>query len=472
MNSSRRDFLKTAGAAAGLLAVPAGMARAAAAAFELRAGLVEQELKADGAKVRCWGFNDSVPGPVLRFRKGDRAQILFGNQLNVDTAVHWHGLRVPNAMDGVPFVTQDPVRPGGKMLYEFPLRDSGTYWYHPHQSSFEQVPRGLYGALIVAEEEPIEVDRELVWVLSDLKLGADGQQIEDFGRILDLANEGRLGNRILVNGRLAGPQHTVAVRGGERVRLRLINAASARIFRLSLADHVLRIIAFDGQAVEPHVAEVVVLGPGMRVDLVVDCVFAPGASFALKDVGHRGAGEVLRLVQGTADPLREKALSAPIGLTGNDLPEPDPAGATDHYIVFQGGMRGAPTIGTVDGKPAKIHEMMEKHGLAWTMNYTAQHEHALMHEPLFHFKLGEHVALHMVNETDFYHPMHLHGHFFRVVAVNGRKTRFREWRDTVLLGPRETCDVAFVADNPGEWMFHCHVLDHAAGGMMGTVAVG
>ena len=134
-------------------------------------------------------------------------------------------------------------------------------------------------------------------------------------------------------------------------------------------------------------------------------------------------------------------------------------------------MRGAPVIGTVDGQPAKVSEMMEKYGLAWTMNFTAQHEHALMHEPLFRFKQGEHIVLRMINETGFWHPMHLHGHFFRVVAIDGKPTRFQEWRDTVLMGPRQTVDVAFVADNPGEWMFHCHVLDHAAGGMMGTVAV-
>ena len=105
------------------------------------------------------------------------------------------------------------------------------------------------------------------------------------------------------------------------------------------------------------------------------------------------------------------------------------------------------------------------------MNYNAQHEHALMHEPLLHLKKGESVILRMINETDFVHPMHLHGHFFRVLAVNGAATAHREWRDTVIMGPRQTIDVAFVADNPGEWMYHCHILDHAAGGMMGTIAV-
>jgi len=471
---SRRDFLRTAGVAAGLAALPlAAWSRSAAAgqSLTLTAGLVEQAVQAGGAKVRFWGFNGSVPGSVLRLRRGERLRVAFRNQLPASSAVHWHGIRLPNAMDGVPYVTQDPVESGAGFAYEFTVPDSGTFWYHPHQNSFEQVPRGLYGALIVEEEKPIRVDREVVWVLSDVKLAADGQQVEDFGRILDVANEGRLGNQVLLNGQAAGPAQQLPVRSGERLRLRLINAASARIFNLVFAGHDMQAIAFDGQAVPPHPVAQVTLGPGMRIDLVLDCPHAGGASFAVSDVGHRGAGEIARIAYGSGQALRSKPLATPIRLAANQLPEPDLAKATDHYVVFQGGMRGVPVIGTIDGKSSRIQDLMEKHGLAWTMNYTAEHEHALMHEPLLHLKRGEHVALRMINETDYAHPMHLHGHFFRVIAIDGQKTRFQEWRDTVLMGPRQSIDVAFVADNPGEWMYHCHILDHAAGGMMGTIAV-
>ena len=471
MTISRRDLLKTASAVAGLAALPSGIVRAATAPafFPLRTGFVEQAIKAGGPKIGFWGFNETLPGPILRYRKGEKVSIMVENGLSVDTAVHWHGLRVPNNMDGVPFVTQDPIKPGARMAYEYTVPDSGTYWYHPHQSSFEQVPRGLYGAFIVEESKPIEVDQELVWLLSDVKLGPNGQQVEDYGRILDLANEGRTGNQVLLNGK-ADPD-PVQVRSGERLRLRLINGASARIFRLKLTGHALTVIAFDGQAVEPHLVEQVDLGPGMRVDLIVDCMQKAGTVFALNDGGHRGVGEIVKIAYSAGNAVRDKASGAPIRLAPNQIAEPDSSKAEDHYLVFQGGMRGAPTIGQIDGKPAKTSEMMEKYGLAWTMNYTAQHEHALMHEPLFNFKQGQHITLHMINETDFWHPMHLHGHFFRVIAVNGKKTRLQEWRDTVLMGPRESVDVAFVADNPGEWMFHCHILDHAAGGMMGTFAV-
>jgi FtsP/CotA-like multicopper oxidase with cupredoxin domain len=472
MSLHRRDFLK--GLAAGATLAAGGLptlARAVPKISTLSAALVEQILTPGGGVTNLWGYNGSVPGPLLRFRKGETVRIPVKNGLPADTTVHWHGLRIPNAMDGVPYVTQNPIKPGETFDYEFTVPDSGTFWYHPHQSSYEQVPRGLYGPLIVDEDKPITVDQDVVWVISDAKLEPDGRQVEDFGRVLDLANEGRLGNVVLINGLAAGAERSLRVRSGDRVRLRLINAAASRVFKLAFAGHVVQAIAFDGQAVTPHPLEEVYLGPGMRVDLVIDCMHAPGSSFTITDSDRRSLGELARIAYTQEKPRRSKPLKAPIALKPNRIAEPDLAKATDHYIVFQGGMRGAPVIGQVDGKPSKIQDIMEKYGLAWTMNFSAQHEHALMHEPLLYLKKGEHVMLRMINETDFVHPMHLHGHFFRVIAIDGAKTQHQEWRDTVMMGPRQTVDVAFVADAVGEWMYHCHILDHAAGGMMGTIAV-
>jgi FtsP/CotA-like multicopper oxidase with cupredoxin domain len=468
----RRQFLHASAALAGsaLLTSPRAFA-ATPRELRLKPAPAEFALGDSSVKTGFWAYNDRVPGPLLRFRKGEAVRIVVDNGLPTETAVHWHGIRVANPMDGVPFVTQAPIKPGEQFVYEFVPPDSGTFWYHPHMNSHEQVGRGLYGPLIVEEQRPPQVDREVVWLLSDVKLGDDQQPVEDFGRIMDLANDGRIGNRVLINGAPAGVGHPLPVRAGERLRLRLINAASARIFNLGFSEHVATVIAYDGQAVQPHAVEKVVLGPGMRVDLVIDFLQKPNSSFAITDTGQRGIGTLSTIAYDGQKALRAKASNSSLRLAPNILAEPRLDRATDHYIVFQGGMRGAPVIGTIDNRPTKIHEMMEKHGLAWTMNFTAQHEHALMHEPLLQLKKGEHVVLRMINETDFAHPMHLHGHFFRVISVNGRKTRFQEWRDTVLMGPRATVDVAFVADNPGEWMFHCHILDHAAGGMMGTFAV-
>lgn len=474
MNVTRRDFLRASAAATGSAAIPGGLLRAADGVREypLHVGYVDQAVAPGAPKTNFWGFNGRVPGPELRFRKGDRVHFAVSNELSgVDTTVHWHGMRVPNGMDGVPYVTQVPIKPGEVFHYEYAIRDSGTFWYHPHQQSFEQVTRGLYGALIVEEDKPIEVDRDVVWVLSDVRVDDDGRQVEDFGRVLDIANDGRLGNVVLLNGKRADNDNVLAVRSGERVRLRLINAASARIFRLQLPDHTLNVVAFDGQAVKPRELDTVLLGPGMRVDLVIDFMHKPGSEYPVNDVDRRNRGPVARISYLEQAPMRSKPLGASMQVQANDLPEPDVSKAIDHYIVFQGGMRGAPVIGMVDGKPTNILEIIEKTGLAWTMNFTAQREHALLHDPLLYVKKGDHVVLRLLNETDFAHPMHLHGHFFRVVGIDGRPQVLQDWRDTVMMLPRQSVDVAFVADNLGEWMFHCHILSHAAGGMMGTIAV-
>jgi FtsP/CotA-like multicopper oxidase with cupredoxin domain len=225
------------------------------------------------------------------------------------------------------------------------------------------VPRGLYGALIVEEDKPPKVDRDEVWLLSDIKLDEQRQQVEDYGRILDVANDGRRGNQLLVNGLVAGPDRRIDVRSGERLRLRLINAASARFFRVVLEGHAASIVAWDGQGVTPHAAPAdgIVLGPGMRVDLIIDCMQKPGTRFEIREAGRpKLATMVLGVIAYSAQaPLRSAPLATSIVVPPNALPEPNLDKASDHYIMFQGGMRGAPTIGLIDGKPSQMAQVAE-----------------------------------------------------------------------------------------------------------------
>lgn len=468
---SRRAFLKAAGASVTMIALPpAGAQSRTPRTYELTPGTFNQRLRPTGPATPVWGFNGSVPGPLLRFKQGEDVRIRVVNKLPESTTVHWHGLRVPNAMDGVPQVTQVPIAVGGTFDYAFNLPDSGTHWYHPHQASFEQVSRGLYGLFIVDEARPLEVDREVAWVLSDFKLDKANKQVEDFGHIRDIGGSGRIGNLLTVNGRQAGAP--MEVRQNERIRLRLLNAASARVFLLAFDGHQPWVLAHDGNGVEPHPIPggVLVIGPGMRTDLVLDCTGDPGQSFTVIDRRENNA-VIARLNYSRQPAVRARPLGVPQAIAANPIPEPDLSKAVNHFVVFEGGLLGKPAIGVVDGKPQPMAEIMRQQGLAWSMNYTAQHEHALNHKPLLTVPRGEHVLLKMINETEFEHPMHLHGHTFRVMSINDRPTRHREWRDTVMIGPRGSAEVAFVADNPGEWMFHCHILEHAAGGMMGTIAV-
>ena len=465
---SRRSLLAgSAGAAVGAL-LPIWPGRTDAANYHLTAGSGHAALVgASYPETAVWSYNGAVPGPEIRLRQGEHVQITVENRLAEETTVHWHGLRVPNAMDGVPHLTQRPIAPGETFVYAFGVPDAGTYWYHPHQRSFEQVGRGLYGPLIVEEREPIQVDRELTWVLDDWRLLPDAQISDDFGGFMDASHNGRVGNTVTVNGRI--PQ-TFAVRTGERLRLRLINAANARIFGLELEDHRPTVIALDGQPVEPHepAGGRVVLGPAMRADLVLDMSGDPGQRFAVADMFYRDLEyRLLDLVYEDAPPLRAHPLDASLRLAANTMPEPDLAAAERHEVTFGGGMMGGMMMAMMDGRRADMRAMMHR-GMAWAINGVVASGHVM--EPFLTLQRGVSCVLAMHNDTAWHHPMHLHGHAFRVIGRDGRPTR-QEWQDTVLMGPREWVEIAFVADNPGDWMFHCHILEHQAAGMMGVIRV-
>jgi len=413
-----------------------------------------------------WSYNGAVPGPEIRVRQGDRLRVTVENQLAEETTVHWHGLRVPNAMDGVPHLTQRPIAPNETFVYEFDAPDAGTYWYHPHQRSFEQVGRGLYGPLIVEEREPVQVDRDVTWVLDDWRLLPDAQISDDFGNFMDSSHNGRVGNTVTVNGRIL---ESFPVRAGERVRLRLINAANARIFGLEFQDHRPTVVALDGQPLEPYeLADGrVVLGPAMRADLVIDMSGDPGARFTVADTFYPGLEyRLLDLVYSDEPPLRPHSLDAPLRLATNTQPEPDLATAERHEVSFGGGMMGG--MMNSGGMMGGMMRGMQHAGI-WSINGVAATGHVM--EPFLALQRGRSYVLAMHNDTAWHHPMHLHGHSFRVTSRNGTPTPHREWQDTVLMAPRERVEIAFVADNPGDWMFHCHILEHQAAGMMGVIRV-
>jgi FtsP/CotA-like multicopper oxidase with cupredoxin domain len=472
MDATRRRFMTAAAACAVLPALRASPAQSAVRTEQLRAGVSRQQLvPAEYPDTEVWSFNGAVPGPLLRARQGDTLRVRLRNALPQATTVHWHGIRLPNAMDGVPHLTQHPVASGGEFRYEFKLPDAGTYWYHPHERSQEQVARGLYGALVVDEPDPPPFDRDETWVLSDWRLNRDASLVHDYDtNLFDLTHAGRIGNTVTVNGRFTPVGGEFPVRAGERIRLRLVNAASARIFRLSFDGHVPRLIALDGHPVAPHaVAEGVTLGPGMRADLVIDCMNRPGERFTVSDTFYPRELRVMEFVYRDESPLRVKPLDAPVALPPNPLAEPDVARAQRHEFVFAGGAMGSLREAEYRGRRLGIQQLVREHGLAWTINGVARREHD--HEPLLTLKRNSHHVFSLRNDTAWHHPIHIHGIAFRILARNGQPAPHREWADTALLGPRERVDIAFVADNPGDWMFHCHVLGHQHGGMMTSIRI-
>ncbi|HYF54113.1 MAG TPA: multicopper oxidase family protein [Salinarimonas sp.] len=447
---------------AGAAALAAGRGLPARAASTVRHRLVlapgEANLVApDGPPTPVWTFGGTVPGPILRARQGDRLVVEVENHLPVDTTVHWHGLRLPHAMDGVPHVTQDPIPArGGRFVYAFDLPDAGTFWYHPHLSSAEAVGRGLAGALVVEERAPLPVDRDLVWVLQDWRVTREAA-LAPFGGFHDAAHAGRLGQVVTLNGSSA---ETVAVRAGERLRLRLVNASSARIYALAFRDHAPVVIATDGHPVEPHAPEDgrVVLAPGQRVDLLLDCLGEPRSVAAVVDHGNPRFAYGLVNLAYESEAIREEMLPLAPLLPANPLPEPDPAADEVLELRLAGGAMGGLT------------REMAGRGIAWTLNgHAAEGHHA--HPVLATLVSGRSYRMRIVNDTAWPHPMHLHGHVFRVLSRNGAAPFRREWRDTVLLDARGRAEIAFVAGPPGDWMVHCHILDHHGAGMAGILRV-
>ena len=200
-------------------------------------------------------------------------KVRLHNQLPQPTTLHWHGLRVPNAFDGVPGITQAPVASGETFTYRFVAHDAGTFWYHPHFNSIEQVGRGLSGAVVVDEAKPVEVDDDWLWVLSDFRLDRQGQLVEGFENLRDAAHAGRLGNAVLINGTLS---RDFVARPHARIRLRFVAATSARIFGLTFKGARAWLMAIDGHPVAATLlTEPLVLAPGQRADVLWE---APAAN--------------------------------------------------------------------------------------------------------------------------------------------------------------------------------------------------
>jgi len=449
---NRREFLA---ASASIALVPTSVLGQSKA---LRASVTRQNLVgAAHPATEVWGYNASVPGPELRFKQGQRLRVEVENALPAATTVHWHGIRLPNAMDGVPGLTQAPIAAqGGRFVYEFDLPDAGTYWYHPHLGDGEQLARGLYGALVVEERDPPAVDRDVVWILSDWRLDREAALRRDFASAMDASHAGRIGNTVTVNGAIPD---AFSVRSGERLRLRLINASNARIYGFNFEGHEPWVIALDGHPVAPHWFQRVVLGPGMRADVILDCTGDPGSRHRVVDDFYRGRAYELLKLDYSAEPRLRAAFEPAPRLAANPVKEPS-ASAEVQRIELGGGMMG------------EMPDQREHKGVFWSLNgkpVSRDHHHG--EAPLLSLKLGQSYRIELVNRTAWHHPMHLHGHVFRLLSKNGKEVLPRQWADTVLLDPNSRAEIALVADNPGDWMLHCHVLEHQASGMAAFVRV-
>ncbi len=505
-------------------------------------------------------LNGSIPAPTLTFTEGDEAEILVRNQIpGQELSIHWHGLLLPNLMDGVAYVTTPPIPSGGSFTFRFPLRQSGTYWYHSHTGLQEQ--KGVFGALVVQPKKPrLAVDKEAVLVLSDwsdenpdqilANLRKDGDYylykkgtIRSFkgafeaGKLNSYLHDSwiRMGgmdysdvgyDAFLINGKR--DEQLLMAHPGEKIRLRIINAAASTYFHLALGQGPLQIVAVDGVDVQPFLAKEILIGMAETYDVLF--TVPEHKNFEFKATAQDGSGSASAWIG-----MGEKVF-APV------RPQPDLYGGMDHseHAGHSGGEHSnhaehqehaahqehaehqglathqehaehqghathqehaehqghaahpghgdhssAPAevpagpvipLATVDElkaleptafpKDSPVHDVtlvldgdMERY--VWYINGKAIHE-----ERNIEIREGEIVRFTLVNQTMMHHPMHLHGHFFRVLTRSGALS---PWKHSVDVPPHSTRVIEFKADEPGEWMLHCHNLYHMKTGMARVV---
>ena len=319
--------------------------------------------------------------------------------------------------------------------------------------------------LIVQEREPIAVDRDIAWLLQDWRLTPDGEIDPHFGGMMDAGMAGRVGNVITING--AAPA-ALTVRTNERIRLRLANASLARMMALRFEGHRPIVIAIDGQPCEPHEPEDgrLMLGPAMRIDIVLDMIDEVGKRYAVIDDFYDGLSYSLTSLAYEAEPLRSHPLTSSVVLPANPLPEPVLADAVRHEIVLQGGMVGGGKLSGVGGMMGMAMPGMNG-GPVWAINGMSMTGDGMAGmEPMFTLQRGQTCQFTLRNETAWWHTMHIHGFTMLLLTRNGGAVPHRRWQDTILMAPKDIIECAFVADNSGHWMLHCHVTDHQMAGLM------
>jgi multicopper oxidase len=411
-----------------------------------------------GPVVSTWAYGGTVPGRAIRVTAGEQIEAELSNLLPADTSVHWHGIALRNDADGVPMVTQDPVAPGGRYTYRFTAARPGTYWLHPHTGL--QLDRGLYAPLIVEDpNEPLRYDHEWIIVVDDWLDGVAGtpddtlQRLRTSSTMSGMMGAGQrssilLGDAgdvsypdFLINGRLPTDPDVLRAKPGDRVRLRIINAAADTAFRVALGEHQLRITHTDGYPITPVTADVLLIGMGERYDAVVTLADGVFPLVALAEGKNATAMGLIRTGGG----------SAPVsGVRPAEL---------DGRIAAYQQLRADPSVALSARAPDAAIRLRLTGGM---MRYDWRFDGRLFdHTRVDHaVTAGQRIRLDFVNTTMMWHPVHLHGHTFAVGDPGGPR------KDTVIVLPGQTVNTLFEADNPGRWMIHCHNAYHAEAGMM------
>ncbi|EJL42928.1 copper oxidase [Brevibacillus agri] len=430
----------------------------------------------------AWTYNGTVPGPQLRVKQGETISVTLKNELPEPVTIHWHGLPVPNNMDGIPGVTQNAVKPNESFTYRFKVDVAGTYWYHSHQNSSRQVDKGLYGSLVVEPKTPEPADKDVTLVLDEwmqddsmaemhggggsmagMNHGADhaapatsAASGHDMANMSDAKMMPLMYTIFSVNGKTGPAIAPLRVKEGEKVRIRLINAGYLS-HKLNLQGHAFQIVSTDGQPLH---------NPPLTSGQLLN--IAPGERYDLEFVANNPG---TWLLEERSDNPGAKSLAVPIVYEGYEAAQAKPESGQLPVIDL-----------TRYGEAAQSSFSLEQpYDITYRMDLNTDSRDGQMvftingqtfpNVPPLDVKKGDRVKVTIVNNSpEDVHPMHLHGHFFQVLSKNGQPVSGSPLvKDTLNVLPGESYVVAFAADNPGEWMFHCHDLGHAAKGMVSEV---
>jgi FtsP/CotA-like multicopper oxidase with cupredoxin domain len=430
-----------------------------------------------GPEFTAWTYNGTVPGPEIRVREGEIIRVILKNYLPEGTTIHWHGIPVPNTMDGVPEVTQKPVMPGQTFVYEFEARPSGSYLYHSHVHY--QLDQGLYGPLIIEPSNSAEsYDREYTlmledWVMKDgggvaetqrrSPMGMMGGMMGGMGR--GMMGRGRGfgfgGDPLLepvydgyaVNGKIYPAVDPIVVSHGDRIKLRILNPSSSTIYDLRLAGHALTITHADGQPIVPVETDVLRIGMGERYDVTFVAENPGNWLLAARENGY-GEG-MLRIPLQYRNANRREA-----------VPPEFPPGL--RYATPWDFQALNPSGGFVSAAANRFYNQRLSGGMMhspfWTINgrLYPNAEHLVVRK-------GDEVRIVYWNQSMMPHPMHLHGHFFKVLNPSLPKSLWI-MKDTLIVDPMRRAEIEFLADNPGRWFHHCHNLYHMEAGMANIIS--
>jgi FtsP/CotA-like multicopper oxidase with cupredoxin domain len=398
-------------------------------------------------------FDEQVPGPLIEAKRGDIVRVNFTNDTDMDLTLHWHGLRVSDEMDGV-MQMMDPVKPGDTFTYELALQDAGFYWYHPHMSGDTVLERGLYGAIVVREADEGRADCELPLVLDDILLDDETWQIEppdtDMMQLM-----GRLGNVLMANGR---SDRRIAVTKGQNVLMRFVNASNARFWDLRIEGHTMTVVATDGGFVaEPWTVDHLPVVPGERYTVLVEATGEPGETYRLMNARFQ---------------LHEE---------GGDMIEFDPLGDGENPVLSlvygDGEVDGTPWVQPTPDAPG-WDRAPELFGHQWLLEEDMMGGSVTIDGetwpdvPTVTVAADMETTFEVNNASEMHHPFHIHGNRFQLLAIDGEPvTTPPAWKDTWDVPPRTIVTFASALDNPGDWMLHCHILEHAEDGMAGMMTV-